>query len=240
MTLDIIFLAFNRLEFTKVSFQALLDNTDWTLVRRLIVYDDGSTDGTREYLNEAINMTPVPVELIYLGLGSPVMVMLHYLQHNPAPLFAKIDNDVVVPDGWLSAMLGVLERFPLVELLGMEAGMTEVASRREGFDGVYDEQHCTNIGGVGVMRLSAFERFPPMNADGRHGFTEWQHTYQPRRSWIRPDLAVILLDRLPFEPWLSLSEKYVAKGWQRPWEPWNEWMNWAWQEFAPGQEAEVA
>ena len=30
-------------------------------------------------------------------------------------------------------------------------------------------------------------------------------------------LKVFLLDRLPGEPWASLSRKYIAKGWQRAW-----------------------
>ncbi len=53
------YLAWNRREFTEVSFPMLLANTDWEHVRQLHVYDDGSTDGTKEFLYEAIHECPV-------------------------------------------------------------------------------------------------------------------------------------------------------------------------------------
>ena len=48
---------------------------------------------------------------------------------------------------------------------------------------------------------------------GYHGFTEHQWRYNPRRGWITPDLMVCLLDRVPIEPWMSLSEEYATKNW---------------------------
>lgn len=45
---DLFYPAWNRLEFTRETFGALLANTEWPLVRELVVYDDGSSDGTRE------------------------------------------------------------------------------------------------------------------------------------------------------------------------------------------------
>lgn len=69
-----------------------------------------------------------------------------------------------------------------------------------------------------------------MLPSGRSGFSEWQHTYQPVRGWIRPDLPVALLDRVPLEPWLSLSQEYIANGWQRPQGIWDaRWMSWAYE-----------
>ena len=50
MSVSLLFPAFNRLEFTKQSWAALMANTDWSLVSEFHVYDDGSTDGTREWL----------------------------------------------------------------------------------------------------------------------------------------------------------------------------------------------
>lgn len=50
------------------------------------------------------------------------------------------------------------------------------------------------------------------------GFTEWQ-TDNPRviKGWAFPPLRVFLLDRLPIEPWASLSDEYIRNGWQREW-----------------------
>ena len=57
---DILYCAWNRLEFTKVTFELLRRNTEWRHVEKLVVYDDGSEDGTREYLMEAGAEVPVP------------------------------------------------------------------------------------------------------------------------------------------------------------------------------------
>lgn len=230
--IDVVFLSWNRLVFTCASLATLIHNTDWAGVARLVMYDDSSDDGTREMLEGIAAACPARVELRSERLGSPVRTMQRHLDDpDAAPLFAKIDNDVLVPPGWLPAMLGVLERNPDVELLGMEAGMTKVAGRDgEPWDGVYGFEPATNVGGVGVFRRDAFTGRNPMRANGRFGFTEWQHTHDPVRGWITPDLPVPLLDRLPVEPWLSLSAEYVERGWQRPWGAYDPtWMKWAWE-----------
>lgn len=238
--IDILFTAWNRLAFTTAAFTSLLENTDWQHVARLVVYDDGSEDGTREWLDGALRASPVPVVFRAERLGSPVAIMqCHINDPDAAPVFAKIDNDVCVPPGWLTATLDVLAQYPFLELLGMEAGMSGVAGR-DGilFDGFYGVESASHIGGVGLFRTSAFHCRPAMKPDGRGGFTEWQHTYKPARGWITPDLPIVLLDRLPFEPWIALSREYVENGWQRPWPKWDpRWMEWAYTWFIDTEEA---
>lgn len=221
MSLDVLYLAWNRLEFTQLTFELLLANTDWSLVDRLLIYDDGSDDGTREYLEDAMQRCPVEHHVIHLGWNSPVAVMNHYVgRSQAADVFAKIDNDIAVPPGWLNSMIGVIERNPKLELLGMEAGQTRLAGRDgEPWDGVYGYRECSHIGGVGLMRTSAFRQRSSPVAKGRFGFTQWQHTFEPMRGWIEPDLLVPQLDRVPTEPWRTYSLYYLARGWQRPWAP---------------------
>lgn len=238
--IEVLFLAWNRLEFTRAALAALHANTDWSLVDRLVVYDDGSEDGTRELLDDLLPAFPVETVLRAEKKMGPVAIMRTHFATTPADVVAKIDNDVAVPYGWLERMLVVLDRHPDVELLGMEAGMTEVVGRDgdNEWDGVYRFEPATNIGGVGLMRTSAFRSRPALYADGRNGFSEWQHTNDPVRGWITPDMPVVLLDRLPFEPWVSLSAGYVERGWQRPWQAWSEeWMRWSWQWLAPDEVA---
>lgn len=215
MKVDILYLAWNREAFTEFTFAKLLANTDWDQVSRLIVYDDGSEDGTREYLDEAIKLAPVPTELRFLGLGSPVATMKNYLATTQAEMFAKVDNDLAVSPGWLDAMLGVMERHPELELLGMEPSF--MMPPPVDWDGVYTYTPWKHIGGNGLMKVSAFRKRRAMDVDGLHGFTGWQWNTEPRRGFVTPDLQCCLLDRAPIEPWLTLSAEYVANGWQRPW-----------------------
>lgn len=225
--IDILYLAYNRLEFTSRSFDYLLRHTDWNLVDRLIVYDDGSDDGTQELLRDRHREAPVESELRVSDLRSPPAIMNHYLATAEAERFAKIDNDICVPKKWLNELAAVMDAEPRIELLGMEAGMVAMPGR----DGVpevggpYRFEPGSHIGGVGLMRADAFRSRPAIPSRGRFGFTEWQSRYEPVRGWIYPDLFCPSLDRIPEEPFVSLAEEYVELGWSRPWPSYSErWM----------------
>jgi hypothetical protein len=216
VALDILFLCHGRLEFTRETLPALLENTDWELVDRLVVYNDAATDGheTTKFLMETL---PKMAELRKTNLRSPVGVMNHFMWRSHAEIFAKVDNDIMVPPGWLEAMLGVMEGHPDLELLGMAAAMSALNPPDE-TPAAYDYMPASNIGGVGLMRKSAFERHPWPVPNGRFGFTEWQHRYNPVRGWIEPDLRVFEIDKIPFNPWQSITSGYKAvEGLQRDW-----------------------
>jgi hypothetical protein len=163
------------------------------------------------------------------NLGSPVAVMNHYLNRSSNPLFAKIDNDIIVPDWWLNVLADVMDAHPQLELLGMEAGMSGVPPHPgplgEPTYGYYSYEPCTHIGGVGLMRRSAFESRGYPNPDGRFGFTEWQHEHNPVAGWIKPDLLQFALDLLPIEPWRSITDGYKKiEGLQRDWPRYDWWI----------------
>lgn len=195
--IDILFLTYHRLEFARASMAALLANTDWSLVRRLIIYDDS-----------------------VMKLGGPVAVMNHYLQSgDTTPIFAKIDSDTMVPDGWLNECVAVMDKHPELDLLGIEAFRPVVAGKAER---TYDSAQY--IGGIGLMRSAAFKTLPqPNGPSGRFGFTAWQeHNPKVKKGWLNPALPVFLLDKLPMEPWAGYSREYVKNGWQRVWPPYTE------------------
>jgi glycosyltransferase involved in cell wall biosynthesis len=200
--LDVLFPTFNRLEFTKFSFQMLVENTNWGLVENLVVVDDGSTDGTRDWLADAIPRVRSDVDadiwLHHTDFRSPVEVMNFYLERFKSDLFAKVDNDIFVPYGWLERMKSTMDRNPDLEILGMAAGW--VGDECEDGRGYVTTSH---IGGVGMMRTKAFTSRPPMRADGRFGFTLWQEKYEPLAGWICPDLNAV-------EPLRGVREEEVA------------------------------
>jgi hypothetical protein len=233
--LDILYLSWNRREFTEFSWGNLRENTDWGQVRKLFIYDDHSTDGTAEFMREQVDLMNGHLEVVYwsgIKFGSPVAIMNHYLAQEPAEVFAKIDNDIVVPPDWLPEMLGVLERNPEIELLGMEAGMTGPPNADSPSEHTWEPS--SHIGGVGLMRSSAFLTRRRMIPVEHFGFTEWQHNHpELRRGWIKPDLQQVELGRMPIEPWRSLTQKYLQRRWQRPWAPYHErWSSWYWEWWA--------
>lgn len=233
MMVDIVFPAASRPEFTAVSIQSLAMNTDWSLVRRFILYTDGS-EPYQSYgpLNAAMLACG---EYVTEKLGGPVAIMKHWLGRNGAEVMAKIDNDVVVPPGWLNAAVAVMTENPELSILGLEPPLSRTPSpwsvtkahprRAPEIDGPKvlragkGYAPCGSIGGVGLMRRSAFDGREGMRPHSIYGgFTEWQiHQTKLVKGWIVPPIDLFLLDRLPFEPWLSLSRKYIAQGDQRGW-----------------------
>jgi hypothetical protein len=213
MKIDLIFLAFNRIEYTRAVMEAMIANTEWDLVRCACLYDDGSTDGTRTYL-ESVKL-PVETKLLYARFGGPVAIMGHYmLSGSPAEVYAKIDNDTMLPPNWLSESLPVMDKHPELDLLGIEAFNPVKAGPAE-----RSFLPASHIGGIGLMRRSCFRTLPKPNGEcGRFGFTRWQKENRSViKGWINPSLPVFLLDKCAFEPWNSLGKKYIAAGWQRPW-----------------------
>lgn len=211
--IDLLFLAHNRLAFTEASLETLIRNTDLTKFRRLWFYDDHSLDGTREYLHDRVKDIP-RAELVRGSFGGPVAVMNDYLSGLDAledSLFVKIDNDTIVPPGWLEICRRLMAEHGDTHLLGIEA-MHAIGSD----SAMRSVEAASFIGGIGFMRNRAFVTLP--RPSGRFGFTAWQQKSDwVKAAWIVPSLRVFLLDRVPEEPWHSLSAEYVARGWQRDW-----------------------
>ncbi len=224
---EILYLAHNRMEFTRASLAAMLANTDFDLVSRVCLYDDASTDGTTQVLRDAAKRIP-KAQLVEGKFGSPVAVMNDYLSRMPADrdiVIAKLDNDTMVPPVWLGQALGAMTLD--LELLGIEAHYPVVSGVRP-----RSFKAAPHIGGIGLFRHRAFITLP--RPSGLFGFTAWQ-TKSPwvTCGWIDPALPVFLLDRLPMEPWRSLSKQYVALGWQRDWPPYEAGQSKLWEWWRP-------
>lgn len=241
MKVDILYCAWNRLEFTKASFELLKRNTEWRHVSKVVVYDDGSEDGTLEFLQEAGAELPVPAyEVRRGGWHSTGATMNDFIALTEAEQFVKIDNDIALPPNWLGIMRDVAMRNPETELIGMEAGWT---GKQEGKQARrnYTVTPARHIGGVGLMRTEAFTRrraIPlSLGKNGRAGFTIWQYRSGPSAGWVTPDLAVVQFDRLPIEPWMTLSTRYVEEGWARAWPPYehdmHNWWKWMPKDIVP-------
>lgn len=225
--IDLVYLAKGRPEFTDASLASLLQNTDWSKAR-LLVFTDG--DLPNLFLRQSVREFWGTCDMN--RYGGPVAIMNEYVRNSHSELWAKIDNDVIVPPGWLDQCLDVMERNPKLDLLGIEppqsrtrapwgaqmaAPELSIKTTKPGY------APCDAIGGIGLMRTEAFTRREPMKPHSTYGgFTDWQWKHpEVKTGWIVPPLKVFLLDRLPIEPWISLSRKYIAKGDQRPWTNYN-------------------
>jgi len=239
--IDLLYLCHGRIEFTEITLANLLVNTDWNLVDNFVVYNDAAPDGseTTELLYELLEDRAT---IRQTNVKSPVGVMNHFLWRSQADLFAKVDNDIMVPPGWLEAMLSVMDRDPQLDLLGMEAGMSAIRAPDVPVE-CYTFTPASHIGGVALMRRRPFDTYSWPRPNGRFGFTEWQQNHRPQRGWIEPDLRVFSLDQLPFQPWERITEEYKAtEGLQRDWNAYPADMHfyWDWANLAHEEEEEAA
>ena len=240
---ELLFLTHNRRAFTQHALTALRVNTDWTRVSKLWLFDDSSTDGTLQLVEQFASQCTCETFIVRGGWGSPVDAMGLFLENTTSQLVAKIDNDTMLPPGWLLDCERLMEENTDVDLLGIEA------RGRANSDGHVQIPNCAPsghvrkvvpaefIGGIGVFRNAAFRDLPMPRRENQQpgrkwfGWQHYQHRFKLRAAWIEPSLEVFLLDRMNVEPWRSLSKEYVRAGWQRQepylygpqWKPVWEW-----------------
>jgi glycosyltransferase involved in cell wall biosynthesis len=105
---SIIIPCWNQLEFTRQCIAALARHTraPW----ELIVIDNGSTDGTRDYLAGVQDAAPVPVTVIAnaTNRGFPAAIN-QGLKVARGEYLVLLNNDVVVTAGWLDQLTALAE-----------------------------------------------------------------------------------------------------------------------------------
>jgi GT2 family glycosyltransferase len=104
---SIIIPCWNQLEFTRQCIGALRKHTrrPWELV----VVDNGSTDGTADYLAGVSDIASVPVTVITnaSNRGFPAAIN-QGLKAARGEYLVLLNNDVVVTDGWLGQLIALL------------------------------------------------------------------------------------------------------------------------------------
>ena len=210
---DILVPTYNRLEFTQIVLDTLVETTNPGLVGKLVIIDAGSTDGTLEYLEFwSSKKRPFKTEFHTIGDRHVVASMLKALTISGTPLIAKIDSDTVVPPGWLDACVSVMDDHPELWSLGVEARVDD--DNPVSADGPRTYIESKFVGGIGLFRREAWAGAVPRLSPFQ-GWTEHQSKQPWKKGWISPLLRTFLLDHLPMPRFKELSERYVADGWQR-------------------------
>jgi len=98
MTIDLVFITYNRLQYTKLALASVL--ADPTEQFGLTIWDNASTDGTAEYLKNEVN-DPRIVDIIFSkeNVGQTAAVN-DIWDKSKADLLGKLDNDCLVTAGW--------------------------------------------------------------------------------------------------------------------------------------------
>jgi len=110
-TIDIVVMAWNELEVTKSCINTLIANTYTPY--RLILLDNGSEEPVYEYFQSVEAMHPNVVAVrSEANLGCPMGRELIYEKFPENEFFFWLDNDMLVPPGWLGPLYDVMRSDP--------------------------------------------------------------------------------------------------------------------------------
>lgn len=118
--ISIVVVTHNRLDYTKQCLDTLYTNTD--IDAQLLVVDSGSTDGTKHYLSSLApkgNISRVTTTGFEENVGAAVAYNLGFAGAK-ADIIVRVDNDVLVPAGWASALKTALESDSSLGMLNTE------------------------------------------------------------------------------------------------------------------------
>jgi O-antigen biosynthesis protein len=152
---------FNCLEHTQAMVEGLRGTIPAGVSHEVILIDDGSTDGTREWL---------------AGLGDPFRVILNdrNLGYGAATnrgaavargeIFALLNNDLVLREGWIEPMLGALsslgERAGLVGNVQLNASTRAVDHAGIQINLKGKPEHIRHLPGTAMAILSPVRKVP--------------------------------------------------------------------------------
>jgi len=98
MSIDLIFITHNRLEYTELSLASILADPSEEFT--LTIWDNASTDGTVEYLKNEVK-DPRIIDIVFSknNVGQ-VNAVNEIWGKSKADLLGKLDNDCIMTPGW--------------------------------------------------------------------------------------------------------------------------------------------
>lgn len=117
--ISIVVVTYNRLDYTKQCLESIVIGTDVPM--ELIVVDNASTDGSREWLDVFVNNLRThgfPAQFIpqFENVGCAEGYNIGFRAATGDPIF-RVDNDVILPHGWASAFLTYWDTDPKLGML---------------------------------------------------------------------------------------------------------------------------
>lgn len=117
--MSIVILNWNRLHYTKQTLEKIIERT--TIPHELIFVDNGSIDGTREYLKDMENKTNAD-KVIYVFNDKNMGVAggrNSGLVHAKGEYLVTIDDDIIVPQNWDVLMAAACDKIPKLGITGV-------------------------------------------------------------------------------------------------------------------------
>jgi glycosyltransferase involved in cell wall biosynthesis len=173
MKIDLIFIAHNRLDYTKLALASVL--ADPLEEFRLTIWDNGSTDGTREYLSSVND--PRIVEKVFSEENLGLRGAVNYLfSKSSADLVGIVPNDLLVTPGWTRPLAQAHADVPEFGLLGcwhlgkefFDESRARHKIQRYGHHQIL--RHPWTGGAGGLVKLKAVRECGLLESDGTPGY----------------------------------------------------------------------
>lgn len=180
---SIIMVTCNRRVFSQKAIEAVLTNTFYQ-PHQFIIVDNGSQDGTREYIHQ---IEPLFPEVLFLScsrnLGRGKGTNLG-LQLAEGEYLVILDDDLVLPEEWLKKMVKALKTVPQVGWLSTnlkEEGVLEESIDNpyvQTFDGIKIETPPGVGGWCIAMKKSVYEKLGALQEDRYYGGIDKEYYQQ--------------------------------------------------------------
>jgi len=108
--IPILMIVFDRLEYTKKAIKAVLKNTLYPF--KLFIFNNGSDEHVKWYL-KSLKDDRIEIYNSRENLGLVPAMNMFFDKFKDCKYVAKVDNDTVVPEGWLGKLKEVMDTYPL-------------------------------------------------------------------------------------------------------------------------------
>lgn len=192
--IPVLLTTYNRLEYTKAALAALLDTCE------VIVIDNGSTDGTVEWLRTQEVFVICNKE--NRGVAGAMNQFLSMIDSHWA---GKVDNDTIVTPGWVEALVRDALKYKLDIIQAKHHIIPEV--HPQGWDGLMST--CTKVGdgvyeskfvgGSGIVFNTTLLGQLPEDGWKLGGWNRWQLAHPDVRKGFSEHTEIKLLDEAGYD-----------------------------------------
>lgn len=192
--IPILMITYNRLEYTKKALEALEKNK----LAYLCIIDNGSTDGTVEWLSslKSFWITAKWFNAINIGIAGAMNQFLELTKQ--CKYVGKVDNDTIVPPDFIERMLPHMEKadivqakHPLIAASGVGT-FDQWVSKMPSIGENLKANHF--VGGSGILfRRQLVDRIPETE-NKIMGWRQWQREHPEVVKAFATDVEIELLD----------------------------------------------
>ncbi len=166
MTIDLVFITYNRLEYTKLALASVL--AEPTEEFSLTIWDNASTDGTVEYLRKKVH-DPRIADIVFSkkNIGQTAAVN-EVWGRSSADLLGKLDNDCLVTPGWTRTLAKAHEDIPNLGVIAcwhffpQDFDYERAKQKIQNFNGHQIFRHPWTCGTGLLIKRKTYKKFGPI------------------------------------------------------------------------------